>query len=442
MTTNTKRKWLISGIAIAISTLFFYFVVHLKTPDLSSSYLLCVLPILIGEAALVYISGMGRSAISCGVIFAFHFLLSAGNAFQIILGVNEPTKILLLNTVALVGASVALTVYVKVIKKKVLITKEGYRISIYVTAGVILFLFLTLFIFGEEINDARLWLRFGSQTIELSEIIKLLFYILLALIYNSNLNTKTKIIYGSVALFASSGFLVLLGEVGTVILLFAVYIVSFYIHIRSRYSMLMICAFFVLLAIALGVVFGTHDLIKDNHTNFITYELNQAYDRLTQSDTDQMTRSIQGMINGGLFGADPIYIIDIYSIEADFALSGIAQYMGMIVMLLCVLSVAAVVYLVYLRGNDDSVNNRSRFKLGYIFSTAIAFQSLLSLAGNIGLPCAGVGMPGLSAGGTQMLTLFIEIAFIVYGLLDQEAADYQLPSEQIKIDRSNYYVED
>ena len=143
------------------------------------------------------------------------------------------------------------------------------------------------------------------------------------------------------------------------------------------------------------------------------------------------------MINGGWFGADSSYRIDTFSLEADFAPAGIAQYFGIPLLILCILSVCGLFYTIYLRSCSSELNNSSRFKLAYIFAAVIAVQGIFSLGGNIGiLPCAGIGFPALSWGGTQITSLYIETAFIADGL---QTTDNCLPS-RIKQERGNFYV--
>lgn len=434
-------KHVFSGSVMVIITMLFLIVVVIKAPNQRMNYLLAVIPPIIGACTLLYQADKSGSIIPSVVTLLFAFIIICGNAYQIVLGENSPFKTFMLNFVALIGAGISITVYIKLIKKRLLNSKRGYLLAIYSIGGTIFALFMILLLFGTTIGGARLWLKIGSLTIELSEINKLFFCFLLSLIYNSNMGVRNKIIYGIIALGVSSLFLVLLNEFGTVIILFVVYLISFYIHIRSRYSLLMISGIILVMVIALAVIFGTHEGIKDSN-GFFADKLNKIYDRLVLADTDQVTRAIQGMINGGAFGADPNYIISYYSIEADFSLAGIAQYFGLIAMLLCVCFVATIVYLVFSVGRNNTLNNRSRYKLSFILMSAIAVQTLLSLAGNIGLPCAGVGLSGISAGGTQLLTFYIEAAFIIYGLLENNVVEPYSISTGYSFDRRNYSVED
>lgn len=441
MTSYQKNTLIVSSSLLVTIIFYFLFVVYSKATDSSLSYLLVVFPSALGSIVLLVLSSFNEDKGPSLTVLLLSFLLISGNAYQIVLGANDPLKIFLLNIIALIGAATSLTLYITVIKKRLLTNKKGYRIAISAVGGTILFLFLLLLIFGTDINGARLWLIIGPLSLEITEIIKLLFYVFIALIYNSNLNVREKILFGVVALGVSSLFLALLNEFGTVIILFCVYLISFYLHVRANYSLLMIGGIVIVLAIALAIIYSTHDQLKESE-GFFADKLNKIYARLNLTDTDQARRALQGMMNGGLFGAGSDYIIEYYSIEADFALAGMGEYLGIVIMLLCIFSVGAIVYLVYLKGKDDMLNNRSRYKLSFIFTTAIAVQTALSLCGNIGLPCAGVGMPGISAGGTQMLAFYIEAAFMIYGIQSEGSINSRIIPEHRKIDRRNFYVED
>lgn len=396
-----------------------------------------VLPLAAGCCALTAITAKNGDGICFGAMIFLTFLLISGNAYQVVLGEVSPMKITLIHTVAVITAAAALWLYVNVLKKRLLITKKGYFKTMAVTGAAIIFLFFVLLVFGSSINSARLWIKLpGGVTLQLSEIIKLLFYILLALIYNSNATVKQKILIGIGSLAVTSLFLAALNEFGTVLVLLTVYLITLFINVKNKYSLLIIAGFTLAIIGSLLLVFGTHDAMA-SQTGFIPDKLNKVYARLTLADDDQLMRALQGIVNGGIFGADMDYLIDVFSIEADFAPAGIAQYFGIGVLVACIAAVCGIFYTMYLRSRDEALNERSKYKVAYIFALAIAVQAIFSLGGNIGvLPCAGIGFPGLSWGGTQITAFYIEAAFIVYGLRVREAE----PAKK-RINRSRFYVE-
>lgn len=408
-----------------------------KAPDMVIPFCVTVLPLAAGCCALTAITAKNGDGICFGAMIFLTFLLISGNAYQVVLGEVSPMKITLIHTVAVITAAAALWLYVNVLKKRLLITKKGYFKAMAVTGAAIIFLFLVLLVFGSSINSARLWIKLpGGVTLQLSEIIKLLFYILLALIYNSNATVKQRILIGIGSLAVTSLFLAALNEFGTVLVLLTVYLITLFINVKNKYSLLIIAGFTLAIIGSLLLVFGTHDAMA-SQTGFIPDKLNKVYARLTLADDDQLMRALQGIVNGGIFGADMDYLIDVFSIEADFAPAGIAQYFGIGVLVACIAAVCGIFYTMYLRSRDEALNERSKYKVAYIFALAIAVQAIFSLGGNIGvLPCAGIGFPGLSWGGTQITAFYIEAAFIVYGLRVREAE----PAKK-RINRSRFYVE-
>ena len=408
-----------------------------KAPDMVIPFCVTVLPLAAGCCALTAITAKNGDGICFGAMIFLTFLLISGNAYQVVLGEVSPMKITLIHTVAAITAAAALWLYVNVLKKRLLITKKGYFKAMAVTGAAIIFLFLVLLVFGSSINSARLWIKLpGGVTLQLSEIIKLLFYILLALIYNSNATVKQRILIGIGSLAVTSLFLAALNEFGTVLVLLTVYLITLFINVKNKYSLLIIAGFTLAIIGSLLLVFGTHDAMA-SQTGFIPDKLNKVYARLTLADDDQLMRALQGIVNGGIFGADMDYLIDVFSIEADFAPAGIAQYFGIGVLVACIAAVCGIFYTMYLRSRDEALNERSKYKVAYIFALAIAVQAIFSLGGNIGvLPCAGIGFPGLSWGGTQITAFYIEAAFIVYGLRVREAE----PAKK-RINRSRFYVE-
>ena len=436
---NVKKERLLSLAVTATAAigvmLFYLFIILAKAPEAVKAYCITLLPIAAACTLLMALSVKSDDNIPFTVILFLTFLLVSGNAYQTILGIVNPLKITIIHTFAAVLAVSALLLYKYVIKKRVLITKEGYRKTIIVTGSAILLMLLILLTVGSSINGAKLWISIGGMTLQLSEVIKLLFYILLALIYNSNAPTRQKLFVGLIALGVTSLFLVLLNEFGTVMLIVVVYSIALFTQVSDRYALLIIGGFALMIGAVLLLVFGTHETMAEQ-SGFIADKLNKVYARLTLADNDQLTRALQGMINGGWFGADSNYRIDTFSLEADFAPAGIAQYFGIPVLILCILSVCGLFYSIYLRSRNSELNNSSKFKLAYIFAASIAVQGIFSLGGNIGvLPCAGIGFPALSWGGTQITAFYIEMAFIVYGLQTTDG----LPSQK-KYDRRNFYV--
>lgn len=441
----TERKILlfracITATAVTGMMFSYLFIIMSRSPEAVTPYCLTLIPVAAFCVALTVLSYKCEDAIPFAAILFLAFLLVSGNAYQVILGEIDYTKIAAIHTFAAVVGAVTLLLYVYVIKKRLLISKKGYLAAIIGVGATILALLLLLFAVGSTINGAKLWISFGETTLQLSEIVKLLFYVLLALIYNSNAPVKHMLIIGLSALAATSLLLVLLNEFGTVMLLAVVYAVVLFTLLSNKYSLLIIGGFALATGAVLLLVFGTHETMA-SQTGFIPDKLNKIYMRLTLvtlADNDQLTRALQGMINGGWFGASSDYKVDVFSLQADFAPAGIAQYFGNPVLVICIASVCGLFYTVYLRGRDSELNNRSGFKLAYIFAVSIAVQAIFSLGGNIGvLPCTGIGFPALSWGGTQMTALYIEAAFIVYGLQIGEA----LPERSIN-KRRRFYVEE
>lgn len=437
---NIICKFIASCIALLSIGMLCFFSVSSKAPDQTTNFLLTILPPAIGFVSLLAITSKSKDSLATFALVLFSFIVFNGNAYQVLRGENTPTKICVLNFVALCFGALSLTLYHFVIKNKVLTNKEGYKKAIHITIAVISSLFFILLLFGESIGGARLWLRLGSYTVELTEIIKLLFFILLALIFNSNMNVKLKIFYATASLLGSAAFLALLNEFGSLLIMLCVYMIAFCIHIRHKFAKLMLLIIATLTIFALIVVFGFYDKAKESE-GLMASVITKLHDRLSLADTYQVDRGIRGMINGGLFGINNLdSVFYTYSMEADFVLSGIAQYFGLVNMITCIVAVMALVYITYARSNNNKVANTSRYKLAMIFMSAVAVQTAFCLASNIGLPCTGVGAPLLSAGGTQMMISYAEVGFVVYGLLSEDAvSSHPIPLTKYRKQRNEFY---
>ncbi len=437
---NRIRKFIASCIALLSIGMLCFFSVSSKAPDQTTNFLLTILPSAIGFVSLLAITSKSEDFLATFALLLFSFIVFNGNAYQVLRGENTPAKICALNFVALCFGTLSLTLYHFVIKNKVLTSKEGYKKAISITIAAIGALFFILLLFGENIGGARLWLRLGSYTVELTEIIKLLFFILLALIFNSDMNVRLKVFYATASLLGCAAFLALLNEFGSLLIMLCVYMIAFCIHIRHKFAMLMLLIFAIITVITLLVVFGFYDKAKEAD-GLIASVITKLHDRLSLADTYQVDRAIRGMINGGLFGINNLdSVFYTYSMEADFVLSGIAQYFGLINMIVCIVAVMALVYITYARNHDDKVANTSRYKLAIIFMSSVAVQTAFCLASNIGLPCTGVGAPLLSAGGTQMMISYAEAGFVVYGLLSENTvSSHPVPLTKYRKKRNEFY---
>lgn len=434
---NQKTNNIISVFCLILMVSFFFFLVTIKSSDENINFLISVIPTGFLGVFLLYISSENNKPFPNIVTILFMFLIFAGNAYQSVIMVNSSIKTFSINTISTIIAIGVFIGYVRFLKKKILINKKGYHISIIVTLSTILFCFLFLILFGTIMHGAKLWISIGSETIQLSEIIKLLFFVLLALTYSSNISVRLKIIYSVGSLGLCSVFFAILNEFGTTIILLFVFLLSFYIHIRSKYSAILLIGTIVLIATLLVIIFQTHSSTVNSNGVF-SLQLNKIYDRLTIADNSQFERALQGMVNGGFFGADPSkYVIEVFAIESDFALSGISQYFGIIIMILCSVTPCIILYMVYKAGNDNNLNVTSRYKFSFILMAAISAQAILSMCGNIGLAVSGVGFPLLSSGGTQSIVLFIEICFIVYGM--REKKEISLKIKKTKQKKGGYF---
>lgn len=439
-TLSDRRKFVLGTGVVILTVLFYLLIVISKTPDMATAYLVSIIPAAAGGITMLYMASKSSDSTSVGICLLFSYILINANAYNTVFDGTSFVKSTLLNFAGLMLSAGFLIFYTKFLKTKLLTSKKGYIRALIITGSTSVLLCLVLIIFGTEINYARLWISFGSYTLQLSEIIKFLVFVQYALIYNSNMCVRAKIISSAACLITHSVFIVLCNELGTIIVWTLLYLVTFFVHIRSRYSILVIVTFALLLAIALGIVYGLHDSTQGAEDGFSSM-INKIYNRLSMSNTYQSDRAIMGIINGGLlFGADLSYIIEYYSMGEDFALANLAQYFGIVNMIVFVIANAAIVYLVYLRGRDDEINNRSRYKVSFIFSSAIAIQTLLSLCSICGLVC-GVGTPALSPGGTQTIIFYIMAGFTIFGFLEDKALTCTPAVSTKKLMRSRFYDE-
>lgn len=217
-TVTVERKNFLCGIATLTFTVLLYLLVVLsKAPDLALAYLLTIAPAVLGCIAMLTMTSKSNDPVSTAVCLLFGCMLINANAYQTVSDGGGYMKTAALNFAGILCAVCSLVLYTKILKKKLLVNTEGYKLAIIITGAASLMLCLVLLLWGTEINHARLWISFGNYTIQLSEVIKFLVFVQFALIYNSNMTAKEKMLACTVCLGINSFFMVLFYELGTVI---------------------------------------------------------------------------------------------------------------------------------------------------------------------------------------------------------------------------------
>lgn len=280
-------------------------------------------------------------------------------------------------------------------------------------------LMIVTFLFGESApgrDTARSWLKFGSFTIQTSEIMKVGFIISfsyhLDLVKEKINKIKTIIplvIHGAIPI----GLVILTGDAGSALIFLIMFIgMLFFARINIGYFIAGICA----------IVVG---FITAWKTNLISGIQRQRIVALfyPENYADVMYQQTNGKIaigSGGLFGqgflngkmtqsgAVPVN-------ESDMILTVAGEEFGFVGAIALLLLLAVLIFRVMF------VAFRARDNVGYLMCMGISVMLFAQVLVNIGmelslLPCIGITLPLFSAGGSSSLSIYLAlgVALSVY----------------------------
>jgi cell division protein FtsW (lipid II flippase) len=280
--------------------------------------------------------------------------------------------------------------------------KRAVSIQKYVLAGTIALLLINL-IFGTITNGARNWIIIGGVSIQPSEFAKVAFVYVGTAAMNKLL-TKKNLFY----FIAFSGFcigiLALLGDFGTAAVFFVAFLVIAYMRSGDIATLSLICS-----AVVLGGVMAVK--FKPYIANrFATW--GHVWE-VAHAGGFQQTRTMSAAASGGLFGvgAGNGWLSGIVAADTDLVFGVLCEEWGLIIALLCALSVAALAAFTV----KSSATARSSF---YVISACSAmsmlvFQTILNVLGSVDiLPLTGVTFPFISNGGSSLVSTWGLLAFV------------------------------
>ena len=390
---------------------------------------------------LLYISDEDSPYAAASVIL-FCFLAVTGTALQLMNGSRSVFKLLLDNTAA-VGVAAACLMGFRCFLKGRLNSKARFLYAMYADVGVMTSLILILLLFAPQVNGARNWLFIGSHSIQLTELIKLLFFLFLYLLVQCEQSVFFKLRTGLITLFLLGLGFAALNELATFVVMLLSFIWVSFVYFNTRVSICMLALTVIASAAVFFLISGYYPTAAAKESpGMFDALIVKAYDRIAISDRYQQNSALKMMINGGLFGCDPSYTIYVFAEESDFALASLCQYYGIIFCVATIAGTALIPAMTAAAAKDSELNNTSDFKLAVIAGTILSSAALLnagSCAGVIG--ACGIGFPFLSAGGTQGIVDLTLAAFIATGFCKKQSASFDWKSIFIKRRTRRYYHE-
>ncbi|MBT3557337.1 MAG: cell division protein FtsW [Rhodospirillales bacterium] len=272
------------------------------------------------------------------------------------------------------------------------------RLALFVTVSAVILMVLTLII-GVEVKGATRWIRLGGFAIQPSEFVKPGFAVLAAWLFSQRrLDDRfpgyalaTGLYLGIVALLA------LQPDIGMTFAVSAVWFVQFFL--AGLPLMIVVVLGVALLASTVGAYF-VFDHVQARVDQFLDPSSGGGY---------QVTRSLEALRNGGLFGRGPGEgrIKEVLpDAHADFILAVAGEEFGLIVCLVLVILFAGIV----LRGISRAFQDDDLFIMLGVAGLMVQFalQAIINMASTLNMmPPKGMTLPFISYGGSSTLAMGI-----------------------------------
>jgi len=392
---------------------------YLYTRGRLDMYLEILIPITVLSMLTLGITMILRSDMIFGVICVL--LLNIGVTIQIMAGKASMTRLTANYVVSFLLGLVSLAA-VQALEKRV--PKEKRRTFWMCAAGLC---YVILLIFGSRVNGTKAWLKFGSFTFQMTEVIKILSICCLASVFaDSRLSEKRKVLYASFFLLLNGLLLFFVNELGTLVIMVAVCFIYCLLFLSEiKYFLMFAGTLGGMAAGGLGISFVLNRLYEGGRIRFLTrcgavvwgkflsrIQLLTAPDKMDPYGMGYQSLTARKAISlGGWFGSE--YSVKIPVGESDYVFASLILHMGVfmaitVILLFCGLLIRGIA--IYLRQNE---RYEQILAAGFIYLLFI--QSFLTILGSsnffllMGMPIAF-----LSSGGSNLLSVFFMMFYLIY----------------------------
>ena len=286
-------------------------------------------------------------------------------------------------------------------------------------------LMVVTFLFGNEVNGARLWLSIGPVTFQPGEAIKIVLVVFIAgyLAENRALLAGAHRSIGflkipplpyllpMLAMFAIVMAIVVVSkDLGTALLFFGIFLTMLFVATGRRSYVLIGLVLFLAGSWVAYELFPHVRVRVDDWLNPWADPTGNGY---------QTVQALYAFGRGGLFGEGlgqglPLISghIPIPAIETDFIFTAIAEELGLVGAFALLAFAAALVF----RGLRTAILAHDDFSslLAVGLTTSLGLQTLIIVAGNAKLiPLTGITFPFVSYGGSSLLASFVVIGLLL-----------------------------
>jgi cell division protein FtsW (lipid II flippase) len=280
------------------------------------------------------------------------------------------------------------------------------------------------FLFGNEVNGARLWLTIGPITFQPGEAIKIVLVVFIA----GYLAEKRAMLAGAdrrigvlkippwpyllpmLAIFGLVMVMVVISnDLGIALLFYGIFLTMLFVATGRRSYVLIGLVLFLAGSYVAYELFGRVRVRVDDWLNPFADPTGSGY---------QTVQALYALGRGGLFGKGlgqglPLISgnLPIPAIQTDFIFTAVAEELGLVGAFALLAMTATLIF----RGLRTAILARDDFSalLAVGLTTSLGLQTLIIVAGNLKLiPLTGITFPFVSYGGSSLLA-----SFVVLGLL-------------------------
>ena len=290
----------------------------------------------------------------------------------------------------------------------------GRKKYVYVLFSVLLIVFTG--IFGQEINNRKLWINLGFFSVQTIEIVKVLLLFFIAGYFRDEgpYIKMTKFMGLPVPQLRFTGpfyvmwVLAILPvffqkDFGPMVLLFGVFLAMYY---AGTGSLAMVILGFVGLIVGGGFCYfmGWPSMVK-TRVDMWLYPFTKA---------EGIVRSLWAIAAGGIFGVGLGFGLPhtLPVVQSDFNFSAICEELGFLGGASVIMLYALFVWRGFLIADRTRDSYQRLLAVG--ISTMFALQALMIIGGNMGLiPMTGITLPFMSAGGSAIFVNFLMLGLLI-----------------------------
>ena len=305
-----------------------------------------------------------------------------------------------------------------------IITKPGFRFSVLISS-LVTFLIIA---YGPEslfptINGGKGWVHMGPISLQIPELFKVPFIMLLANILARGKDDNKKIPYKknffSVLFYTLIFFMLItfaLHDMGTAI--HYVMIATFMIFLSDISNKALLSLLGLVLSFIPVALYYTLNFTSDYKRHRVKAFLDGIiYSTYTREDAYQIYQSLIAFGTGGILGKGLGNGVQKYNyipeVETDFAIANFAEETGFVGMVIILFSFFSLFFLIMGVANN-SKSYFSKYLVGGIAGYLIT-QVIINIGVAIGLiPVFGIPLPFISSGGSSLLAISIAMGLVIH----------------------------